>query len=175
MSMKKTRLLLVFVALSIATFNASAAGSCAPLVATKVTQAPYSGLNTILSSCLVNLTAKLIAVKDQATYAPLLTESIACASHVLPAGHGRTVITLPDGTVVVDTSKGPANIFANFAAKKINENHNSRVAILDAQLYECGIGVETKRSTTDGVVENYVARRLGNYLDSSGTARLSQK
>jgi hypothetical protein len=45
----------------------------------------------------------------------------------------RIVITLPDGTVVVDTSKNN-NTYANFQAKAINENHNTRVAILDAQL-----------------------------------------
>jgi hypothetical protein len=172
MSAKKAPLLLVCIALLIATFNASAAVSCAPLVATKVTQAPYSGLNALLSPRLIALTAKLSAVKNQPTYAVLLAEANAAA---LSTPRGRLLVTLPDGTVVVDTSKGPANTYANFVAKKINENHNSRVAIFDAQSYECGIGVETKRSTTDGVVESYVARRLGNYLDSSGTARLSKK
>jgi hypothetical protein len=84
-------------------------------------------------------------------------------------------VTLPDGTVVVDTKKTALNTYANYVAKKINENHNSRIAILDSRLFVCGAGVETKRSTTDGVVENYVAMRLGNYLDNSGSARISKK
>lgn len=85
------------------------------------------------------------------------------------------MITLPDGTVVVDTSKGTANTYQNFKNKVINENHNTRVAILDAQIYDCGVGLETKKSTTDNVVESYVAKRLGNYLDSAGTVRISDK
>ena len=80
-----------------------------------------------------------------------------------------------DGTVVVDTSKGATNTFANFDAKKINENHNTRISILDAQLYDCGVGLETKTSSTTDVKEVYLAKRLGNYLNSAGTVRLSHK
>jgi hypothetical protein len=164
-------LLMVVIALFSASFNAFAV-SCAPLVSAKVNAAPYKALNTALSTHLVAFKAKLDAVKDQATYAILLTESNATAASIT---NGRIVVTLADGTVVVDTSKAGLNTYANFKAKKINENHNSRIAILDSQLFECGIGVETKRSTTDGVVETYVARRLGNYLDNSGTVRISKK
>jgi len=92
----------------------------------------------------------------------------------------RLVITVPDGTVLVDTSRndGPGdprnNLYQNYLNKTINENHNSRVAIFTAQLYPCGIGVETKKSTTTGKDEDYVAVRLGNHLNNEGTARLSQ-
>jgi hypothetical protein len=172
MRTKKTPFLLVFVALFIASFNAAAAPSCAPLVLNKLLAQPYSALNALLAPHLVPLKAKLDAVKNQATYATLLAEANADAAKT---PKGRVLITLPDGTVVVDTSKGAANSYANFVAKKINENHNSRIAILDAQLFECGVGLETKRSTTDNVIESYVARRLGNYLDNSGTVRFSKK
>ena len=65
------------------------------------------------------------------------------------------------------------NSWAHFLAKTVNENHNSRVAIFDAQEWPCGIGLERKLSTTTGVTETYVAIRLGTHLDSLGTARLS--
>jgi len=170
--MKKASLALLAVTLSfLVSFNAVAA--CAPQVLTKVTQAPYSTLNTILTPAKITiLKNKLGAVKDGATYNTLLVEANATANMI---ANGRVVITLPDGTVVVDTSKGATNTFANFDAKKINENHNSRVAILDAQIYDCGVGLETKTSSSTGSKEVYVAKRLGNYLDSVGTVRLSQK
>jgi hypothetical protein len=162
---------LVLVALLITSFNAAAAPSCGPLVLTKLAAQPYKALNTLLTPRLVAFKAKLDAVKDQPTYATLLAEANATAAST---ASGRIVVTLPDGTVVVDTKK-TNNSYANYQAKKINENHNSRIAILDSQLFECGVGVETKRSTTDKVVEAYVAKRLGNYLDNSGTVRISKK
>lgn len=170
--MKKTPLLLLLAILVTTSFNVAAAVSCAPLVMTKVAQAPYKALSDKLTPRIGPFKTKLDAVKDQATYATLLAEATATAASI---AKGRIVVTLADGTVVVDTSKGATNTYAMFNAKKIGENHNTRIAILDAQLYECGIGVETKRSTTDNAVETYVAKRLGNYLDNSGTVRISKK
>lgn len=93
------------------------------------------------------------------------------------------VITLLDGTVVVDTSKpdDPANTKAqgnslrHFKNKTINENLNTRISNLHSQLHVCGLGLETRFSTTDNVEESFVAIRLGPYLDSSETARISKK
>ena len=169
--MKRTSLLLVIVALCFTSFNVMAA--CAPQVQTKLVAPPYDTMNAILTAAKVNtFKTKLSAVKDQPTYATLLTEANATAALI---ANGRIVVTLPDGTVVVDTSKGTSNTYNNFKAKTINENHNTRISILDSQLYECGVGVETKRSTTDNTVESYVAKRLGDYLDSAGTVRISHK
>lgn len=169
---KKFLMPIAVAAFAIFASTANAAVSCAPLVPTKVVAAPYLAIHRALAPRLPALKLKLDAVKDQATYAVLLAEANATAAAVTK---GRLVVTLTDGTVVVDTSKGAANTYANFVAKTINENHNSRIAILDAQLFECGTGVETKRSTTTATIEHYVARRLGAYLDNSGTARLSTK
>jgi hypothetical protein len=170
--MKKTSsALLILAVLFFTSFNAMAA--CAPQVVTKLAAAPYDTLNAVLTAAKVtSFRNKLNAVKDQATYAVLLTEANATAAMLAT---GRIVVTLADGTVAVDTSKGATNTFDNFKAKAINENHNTRISILDAQLYDCGVGVETKTSTTDGTKENYLAKRLGAYLDSAGTVRLSQK
>jgi hypothetical protein len=117
------------------------------------------------------LTADLNALVDQATYATLLADAQTMAAKLAT---GRLVVTVPDGTVVVDTSKNN-NTYANFLAKAINENHNSRVAIFSAQQYPCGIGLETKLSTTDGTNESYIAFRAGAHLDSLGTIRMSTK
>ena len=88
-------------------------------------------------------------------------------------------MTLPDGTVVLDTFRpdgdtpANANSYAHFLAKSINENLNTRVAIAAAQTYPCGIGLESRVSTTTGRFESHFAARLGLHLSSSGTARLS--
>jgi hypothetical protein len=95
------------------------------------------------------------------------------------------VLTLPDGTTVIDTSKPDdpldtmpdidANSFQHFRNKKVNENHNSRIAIHDAQEWPCGLGLEAKLSTSTGQREIYLAVRLGTHLDSNGTVRASLK
>ena len=170
--MKKASLvLLVLTALFVTSFNAMAA--CAPQVTTKLAAAPYDTLNAILTPAKVtSFRNKLNNVTNQATYAVLLAEANATATLI---ANGRVVVTLPDGTVVVDTSKGANNTYTNFIDKAINENHNTRVAILDAQIYDCGVGLETKTSSSTGVQEVYLAKRLGAYLDSAGTVRLSRK
>ncbi len=165
----KTSLLLVAV-LGVTSFNAMAAIECAPQVnALLKSNATYKKLHSTLNPKVDNLTSLLRGTKDQATYSKLLNAVKAVA------GTNRVVVTLADGTVVVDTGKSANNSYAIFAAKGVNENHNSRVAIMLAQTHECGLGVETKYSSTDKSTEKYVAIRLGKYLDSAGTARISTK
>jgi hypothetical protein len=121
------------------------------------------------------LTARAGNTNSQPTYQNLLS----LANSIATAAGGRLVVTVPDGAVLVDTSRndGPGapnnNLYQNFLNKTINENHNSRTAIFSAQLFPCGIGVETKKSTTTGQDEHYVAVRLGTHLHNEGTARLS--
>jgi hypothetical protein len=123
-----------------------------------------------------NLTQALKLVNSQATYATLLASARSVAAGV---PNGRLVMTLPDGTVVLDTRRpdgdvpANANSYAHFVAKSINENLNTRVAMSAAQMFPCGIAIETKVSTTTGSLESQFAVRLGPHLDSSGTARLS--
>lgn len=85
----------------------------------------------------------------------------------------RIVVTEQDGTVVLDSYAGVNNTRANWRAKTINENHNSRLAIINAQLFKDGTGYETKLSTTTNTVQLYVAIRGGKFNDSYGTFRLS--
>jgi hypothetical protein len=116
---------------------------------------------------------------DQSTYAALLAAARAVAASIDPTRLGRLVVTLPDGTVVLDTFRpdgdtpANANSFAHFQAKSINENLNTRVAMAAAQAYPCGVAIETKLSTTTGAFESQFAVRLGSHLSSRGAARLS--
>jgi hypothetical protein len=113
-----------------------------------------------------------LATLSEAGYPGLLAAAETTADAA--GATGRVVLTLPDGTVVVDTSRA-TNTWANFQAKTINENHNSRLAILAAQEYPCGIAIESKVSTSTGVNEGYVALRAGSHLDSWGTIRISSQ
>jgi hypothetical protein len=179
------KFLLVLAALFITSFNVSAAVECAPEVpGLLVTDVTYKKLYTILQPDVALLKTRLDAVINQPTYAVLLTFARVVANDArFGLAKGRLLITLADGTVVVDTNKldDPTNTkpvgnsFKHFSDKTVNENHNSRIAILDSQLHVCGLGVETKLSTTDHTKESYVAIRLGAHLNNSGTARLSVK
>ena len=73
----------------------------------------------------------------------------------------RALITLADGTVLMDTSKGSNNTFNNFDNKTINENHNSRSAMLQALLGKSGEGFEEKFSTSTNQTERYQAIKTG--------------
>lgn len=172
MKTKNTLLVLALSALLGSSFAASAAQSCATGVGPLLKTTAYSTLNTTLTPTDVsNLTTAMKLVSNDAQYQVVLDLANAIAAKA--GATGRVVITLPDGTVVVDTKKTTNNTYANFSAKAINENHNSRIAILDAQLWPCGVGVETKFSTSTGAVETSLARRLGGYLNSVGTVRVN--
>jgi len=124
---------------------------------------PVGSLENAITPAVPNVDTQLRAVVDQPTYQTSLTTAHNLASSFT---NGRIVITLSDGTVVIDTGKPDdpmdatpgvqANSFGHFSAKTVNENHNSRLAIFLAQEYPCGIGIETKFSTSTGQTESYV-------------------
>jgi hypothetical protein len=121
---------------------------------------------------------ELPAVVNQATYQTLLDTANAAAAGLV---NGRVLITLPDGTVMIDTARDDntvnpnSNSYQHFLDKTINENHNSRLAILGAQQFACGVGLETKFSTSTNQNEVYLALRIGDHLDSDGTVRISNR
>lgn len=184
--MKTCRTLVLVALVAAAIFNprnASAqAPACNPGIAAAYT--PHAAIYTVLINALVPqvgaLQLQTSAVVDQPTYAILLTSARGLA---LSVPNGRVVVTLPDGTVVVDTGRpdDPTNVlaagnsFQHFQAKTVNENHNSRIAILDAQEWPCGAGLERKFSSSTGFTETYFAIRLGAHLNSVGTVRLSTR
>lgn len=161
---------------------APAAVACLPGIgpAFQAHAATYTLVLTTLQPQVASLQTLLGQVSDQTTYAALLTQARSVASSI---ANGRLLVSVPDGTVVLDTAKPDdpnntlpeGNSYQHFQSKTVNENHNSRVAIFTAQEYPCGLGIESKLSTTTGVRESYVALRLGSHLDSVGTARLSTR
>lgn len=138
--------------------------------------AKYQAVINALIPAFGQLSAQLAALTDQTSYQALLNTANALAASLATA---RVVVTLPDGTVVLDTARDDntadpkSNAYQHFLDKTINENHNSRLAILGAQEYACGVGLESKLSTTTGLTESYVAIRVGAQLDSLGTVRMS--
>jgi len=136
----------------------------------------YDVLWTTLTPNTGNLTTLLDAVSDQSSYEMLLGAARSIAARI----GGRLVVTLPDGSVVVDTdlpdgeTPANANSYEHFNARSINENDNTRVAVSAAQMFPCGIAIESKFNPASGLAEVHFAARLGPHLSSSGTARLSR-
>jgi hypothetical protein len=165
--------------LTAGTAHAQDAQACQPGIATAyfgTHSAQYQALINAMLARFGTLSTALAGVIDQPSYQALLNEANALAADLAT---GRVVITLPDGTVMIDTARDDntaspsSNSYQHFLDKTINENHNSRLAILAAQEYSCGIGIESKLSSTTGQTESYVAIRAGQHLDSLGTVRMS--
>ena len=117
--------------------------------------------------------ANLQIVNTVEAYNLFLNELLNIFDITLGSQSPRLVVTETDGTVIYDTAAGDRNTYQNWKSKTINENHNTRVAIMTAQMFDCGVGYETKYSSTVGTNQNYVAIRAGPYLNSAGTFRLS--
>lgn len=84
----------------------------------------------------------------------------------------RVLVTIPDGTVIFDSAKDN-NTHANAKNKAINENHNTRVAIMKA-LVGNGEAMEQKYSSTVNRKEIYLVRRIGLSTEESvGCVRIS--
>jgi hypothetical protein len=101
---------------------------------------------------------------------------------VLGKTSARIVVCLPDGTVYFDSKNATdgdatnplSNEYTNAKTdKSINENHNSRPCIMNAQLVEDGVSFESKYSSSTGNYEDYVAVRIGAQGASAGTVRYS--
>lgn len=92
----------------------------------------------------------------------------------------RVLISDADGTVVYDSGRrlnssgNPINTYDNYLAKSINENHNSRLAIMTALVSSSGSGREQKWSTSTRSFEQYLAIRIGlNSEAAFGCIRIS--
>src|SRR5262245_7018851 len=194
--LKKSAVCVGVAVLAVAVNTPAFAGQCATSVTKLLKQAPYKALFDTLHpdvdelSTAVNamLTAATVGAKETA-YNTLVTQ----IETVLFPGVGATprlLLAESDGTVIYDsaqigktvtnstascgtTGSVPRNSYPSFCTKQVNENHNSRIAILDAQLFPCGLGVETKFSTSVNKFQDGVAERMGAYLNNNGTARYS--
>jgi hypothetical protein len=133
------------------------------------------------------LNAQLIADNTSSNFSKLMSDIIYSATYdssiavfkslvsSLATNTGKTariVVCLPDGTVYFDSGK-TNNTYANASGKSINENHNSRACIINAQLLRNGISFESKYSTTVNNFEDYAAMRVGPHGASLGTVRYS--
>lgn len=98
----------------------------------------------------------------------------------------RVLISDSDGTVAYDsnvyigpTLKTPSQVpvissFANYTSKVINENHNTRAAIMTALISNGGVGTEQRWSTSTNNFTQYLAVRIGiNSETSYGVIRVS--
>jgi len=125
---------------------------------------------------LVNDLGAMIASGSQpAAYNTFLTEvRAAFPSVIFGTASPRLLIAESDGTVIIDSSKPLAtNTYANWQAKTINENHNSRAAVFGCQLFPEGVSYETKYSSTVHSNQAYVGIRAGPFRDNFGTLRYS--
>jgi len=90
----------------------------------------------------------------------------------------RLVVSDSDGTVAYDSNnyigKNVTNIFKDYSDKNINENHNTRAAIMTALISNAGVGTEQKWSTSTNNFTQYLAVRIGiNSETSYGVIRVS--
>jgi hypothetical protein len=182
--------------LAVAVNTTAFAAVCASNVSKLIKQAPYQALSNTLHPNVAALEAAVNAVLTAANPAAKETAYNAMVTQietVLFPGIGsspRLLLTESDGTVIYDsaqigktvtnsnascgtTGSVSRNSYPSFCTKQVNENHNSRVAILDAQLFPCGLGLETKFSTSVNKFQSGVAERMGDYLNNDGTARYS--
>lgn len=109
----------------------------------------------------------------ETAYQKLFQDALSIANNYCPARTARVVITASNGVVAVDTQLGPENTLDNFIHAQIEENFNTRIAILDAQAWPAGVGVETQFNFVQNKYGSAVAIRLGPYLANQGTVRLT--
>lgn len=122
-------------------------------------------------------------VLDQETYTCLYQTVYDFLPCMQEKGSRITVIDT-DGIVAIDTSQiGPClntydnytfiAPYNNFVTGNVGANHNTRVAVMTAQLSSGGVGYENKFSNTLQENQAYVAIRLGNKNGNVGTIRFS--
>lgn len=172
-------------------------GLCAPLVwpAVQYPGGPYKVLFDTLSPKVSALGEKVesmitapTVIAKEARYGELVAfvEATFPEIGISP----RLLLAEADGTVIYDSSQAgksvvntdsscgaegvvPRNSYASFCTKQVNENHNTRPEILNAQLWPCATGVGTRFSTSVNLFQSYVGVRMGAYLNNNGTARYS--
>ncbi len=138
----------------------------------------YNGILNNYLEVLLNNLIQADAANGPVLYNAFLATLLTVFGITLGTDSPRLLVAESDGTVVIDTSRAAdspnANTYENWQNKNINENHNTRVAVMTAQLFEAGVGYESKYSTSVNANQKYVAIRGGQYLNNPGTFRLSQ-
>ena len=100
------------------------------------------------------------------------------ASRADAVENSGVMLILDDGTVIFDSTKGPAgNTYASYKNKTVNsDNHNTRPEVLNAVLSSSGVGVAARFSSSSGSELKYLAQRMGEAPQRNlGTLRVSQR
>jgi len=131
-----------------------------------------------------------IAKPNDATYATMKT---ACdtfvttaksaggfpATSISPAiptvANARLVVMSADSNVKYDSKDDTKNTALNASTNVVSDNHFSRTAVATAALSAAGQGHEQKRSSSTGLFEHYLAKRLGpDSTEVRGITRVSR-
>jgi len=130
--------------------------------------------NAILNN---NLETLLNAITNATTYNTFKALFFGPLAIINPALYS-VVVTDPDGHVVIDTTKADANnTFTNYVAGTINtENFNTRVDVMEAQMFPEGTGFETAYTFINNTktFQSSVSIRLGKWRNSAGTIRITK-
>lgn len=127
---------------------------------------PFNPLYRTLAVNQSTLTSLIANVNSSSNYNLLLSLANSIASS---RANGRVIITIPNGTVMIDTAQGASNTFTNFLTNMVNPNNlNTSIPIANALTYPCGIGLQTAFDTTSSTFDVAVSLRLGSFLGIEG-------
>ena len=162
-----------------------------------LTESIMSTVDAVTGQTISNLLQKFLISVNQASYDPLVLAVFAAVNAYSSTSKPRALITIDDGSVVLDTSKLIANhTWSNFSNKikigatgvassisltagtaggnVINENHQSRPEILLALLSNNGTAFSKRYSTSVSANLLYYAIRMGLTVEQpEGIFRIS--
>jgi hypothetical protein len=125
-----------------------------------------------------NLIQTFLVTETEVTY-NAMSAALIDASNNFATGTDSTLrilLSISDGTVAFDSSKGAANnTWAGYTANTINSsNHNTRPEILVAVLGNTGVGLSERYSRSVQRFQKYQATRFGSSTQANaGTFRVS--
>jgi len=125
-----------------------------------------------------NLIQTFLVTETQLTYEPMAAALIDASNNFAVGTDStlRILLSISDGTVAFDSSKGAAaNTWAGYTANTVNSsNHNTRPEIMVAILGNTGVGLSERYSRSVQRFQKYQANRFGSSTQSNaGTFRVS--
>lgn len=125
-----------------------------------------------------NLIQTFLVTETQLTYDPMAAALIDASNNFAVGADSslRLLLSISDGTVAFDSSKGFAtNTWNNYTNNNINSsNHNTRPEIMVAVLGNTGVGLSERYSRSVQRFQKYQANRFGSSTQSNaGTFRVS--
>jgi hypothetical protein len=125
-----------------------------------------------------NVIQTFLVTETQLTYEAMATALIDASNNFAVGNDSalRILLSISDGTVAFDSSKGVAgNTWAAYTANTVNSsNHNTRPEIMVAVLGNTGVGLSERYSRSVQRFQKYQANRFGSSTQSNaGTFRVS--